>query len=233
MAALTSAPTASPPMTLVADIGGTNARFALTPHGALHPTLQLAAVRRVADFETLDSAIADYIATLPPPLRPQRAVLAVASPVLADAIDFTNSRWSFSIAALRAALRLRALHVINDFAAVAWALPALADDDVETLGAAPTTTARVGMRAVVGPGTGLGVAALFEADGGLRVLPSEGGHAGFAPHDEEEVALHAFLQARHGRVSWSACCAAKACPTCTTRCARAPACPQSAARRKQ
>src|SRR5688572_9286224 len=129
MAALTSAPPTPASMTLVADIGGTNARFALTPHATSHPALHLAAVRRVADFPTLDAAIADYVATLPPALRPQRAVLAVASPVLGDAITFTNSRWSFSIAALRATLRLQALHVINDFAAVAWALPALADDD--------------------------------------------------------------------------------------------------------
>jgi glucokinase len=187
---------------LVADIGGTNARFALATRagsGALR--FAQAQTRRVCDFDTLGAAAAHYLRELPAAERPGRAVFAVASPVQGDAIAFTNSRWSFSIDALRRELALASLRVVNDFAAVAWALPALRDDDVRVLGDGHPGAVGDGVQAVVGPGTGLGVAALRTRGGVSLVLESEGGHTGFAPRDEDELHLLRFLHARHGRVS--------------------------------
>jgi glucokinase len=188
---------------LVADIGGTNARFALA-HGGSAAQLDLshAQTRRVGDFETLGAALNDYLRELPLPQRPRRAVLAVASPVHGDRIAFTNSRWNFSVEALQRELGLHSLRVMNDFAAVAWALPALRDVDVVAVGTLASNAARGdGVRVVVGPGTGLGVAATRTASGVALVLESEGGHAGFAPRDDDEMHLLRFLRARHGRVS--------------------------------
>jgi glucokinase len=194
----------SPAPCLVADIGGTNARFALAhaAAGARRVDIHDAQVRRVGDFATLADAAGDYLASLPASVRPRRAVFAVAGPVQGDRIAFSNSVWSFSIAQLRLQLAMDSLHVINDFAAVAWAVPALLREELEAIG--PVRESGLpspGTRAVVGPGTGLGVAAIHPSGAAFDVRASEGGHAGFAPRDEDEIYLMRHLKARHGRVS--------------------------------
>lgn len=213
---------------LVADVGGTNARFALAQWTAAgdSPHLLHAGSRRVSDFESLAEAARHYLQALPATLRPSRAVLAVASPVQGDRIVFTNSRWDFSIETLQRELGLDALHIVNDFAAVAWAVPGLRTDELDPVGDAGTVrTPRGNMAAVVGPGTGLGVAAIEWTPREFRVIASEGGHVGFSPRDDEELYLLRSMMTRYDRVSverllcgeglvnlYRACCSRDAAP---------------------
>ncbi len=188
---------------LAADIGGTNARFATATLGE-NARVQLGAQRnlRVEDHSGIESALEAYFADSGEPV-PERAVLAVAGAVLDDQVILTNSRWSFSIRALKQRIGFRELQVINDFAAVAWAVPGLRECDLHAIGDAPGAafdTAAV--QVVLGPGTGLGAAAIRRDARGLAVLETEGGHASFAPHDEREIFILRFLQRRYGRVSY-------------------------------
>lgn len=183
---------------LVADIGGTNARFALTDRGDAAPVLREQRTLPCADFASLQHAAEHYLAAVG--ARPARAAIAVASPVTGDAIRLTNRAWSFSTAELRAALGLSRLTILNDFAAVAWAVPALADRERETLHGDPM--ALKGPVSVLGPGTGLGVALLVgDATRGWQVVPTEGGHVTFAPIGDEERLIARWMDARHGRTS--------------------------------
>jgi glucokinase len=184
---------------LVADIGGTNARFALTDRAAATPVLREQRTLPCADFASLQHAAESYLAAVG--AKPARAVIAVASPVTGDAIRLTNRAWSFSTAELRSALGLSRLTILNDFAAVAWAVPALGAADRETLHGDPAA-APAGPVSVLGPGTGLGVALLVgDAARGWQVVPTEGGHVTFAPIGDEERLLARWMDARHGRTS--------------------------------
>ncbi len=186
-------------LALVGDIGGTNARFALVDLAA--PTLELRESKSLAnaDFASLQHAIEHYLATVS--ARPARAALAVACPVGSDEIRLTNRAWAFSRSELQATLGLAQLRMLNDFGAVAWAVPALGDADIVTLHGALQTPLR-GPVSVLGPGTGLGVALLVgAADSGWQVVETEGGHIGFSPVGDEEQAIAAWMTARHGRTS--------------------------------
>ena len=125
---------------LIADIGGTNARFALTD-----PRLPDAALMHVrslpnALFASLQHAAEHYLADVG--AAPRRAAIAVASPVAGDEIRLTNRAWSFSRAELQATLKLEHLAIINDFGAVAWAVPSLGPADRTTLHGAADTPLR-------------------------------------------------------------------------------------------
>lgn len=177
---------------LIADIGGTNARFALVePAGALHDERTL----RVRDFPDPGSAIEAYLGDR----RAEEAVIAVATPVETEEIGFTNSPWRFTRAGLKAQLGLRELAVINDFAAQALAMPHLAPAELELLGGGPVAPGRAA--GVIGAGTGLGVSALVPGKAGWTALPTEGGHVSFAPGNEREDRVLAVLRGRLGHVS--------------------------------
>lgn len=185
---------------LIADIGGTNARFALSGAAASKAVIEAERHLRVKDHPSLAAAIRAYLAALPagtPSI--EEAVLAVATPVDADIIHFTNNPWTFTREALKAELGLARLAIINDFVAQATAMPHLSPDDSVAIGGGQ---ARPGWPiAVIGPGTGLGAAGLVPAADGFVVVASEAGHVSFAPHDRLELALLEHLIARHGHVS--------------------------------
>jgi glucokinase len=184
---------------LVADIGGTNARFALVDVGAAPPCLREQRSLPAAEYASLEHAIEHYLATTG--AKPTQAALAVACPVTGDEIRLTNRAWSFSQRELRERLGLAQLRVLNDFGAVAHAVPALAADDVVTLHGDPVLPPR-GPVSVIGPGTGLGVALLTGAPGrGWQVIETEGGHVSFAPIGEEEARIARWVSARFGRCS--------------------------------
>jgi glucokinase len=125
----------------------------------------------------------------------------VACPVGSDEIRLTNRAWSFSQRELQATLGLSELRMLNDFGAVAWAIPALQADDLVTLHGTFETPLQ-GPISVLGPGTGLGVALLVGSPQcGWQVVETEGGHVGFAPIGDEERAISAWLTAQHGRTS--------------------------------
>jgi glucokinase len=179
---------------LVADIGGTNVRFALADARG-----RLRAVRTftVGDFSDPAAAARAYLATVA--TRPRRAAFAVASPVLGDRVTLTNHPWSFSRRALLRALGVSELAVINDFQAIALALPRLSLSALRKVGGG--TPVRDAPKAVIGPGTGLGVAALVPCDGGWCALPTEGGHVTMAAFNKTEAEVLQVLGRDLGHVS--------------------------------
>lgn len=186
-------------LAMVADIGGTNARFALTDVAAPRPELLQQRALRNAEFASLQHAIEHYLDSVA--ARPTRAAIAVACPVGGDEIRLTNRAWSFSRAELQRRLGLASLAMINDFGAVARAVPALATGDVVSLHGSDDGVLR-GPVSVLGPGTGLGVAQLVgDETRGWQVVETEGGHVSFAALGDEEHAIARWLGAKFGRVS--------------------------------
>ncbi|HXW41517.1 MAG TPA: glucokinase [Xanthobacteraceae bacterium] len=181
---------------LIGDIGATNARFALVrPGGKITP----ARVYALNDYPSLADAVDTYLTEEAPPARPQRAVLAVASPVSGDQVTLTNHAWTFSTAALRRRLKLQRLRVVNDFAANAAAIPRLAAKDRIQVGrGAPVADAPLG---VIGPGTGLGVSALVPSPGGIVSIAGEGGHVTMTPATAQESAILDLMRERYDHVS--------------------------------
>jgi len=184
---------------LIADIGGTNARFALTDPASATPAILSPRALDTAGFASLQHAAEHYLADVG--ARPRRAAIAVASPVGSDAIRLTNRAWSFSQRELRASLALQDLRVLNDFGAVAWAVPALGEADCVPL-YGPVDAPLRGPVTILGPGTGFGVAMLVgDAARGWNIVETEGGHVTFAPIGEEEQTLSRWLGAQFGRSS--------------------------------
>lgn len=181
---------------LVADIGGTNARFALAALGAGRPVLHDPINLSTEAFAGPSQAARHYLQTVD--AHPWSAAIAVASPVRDDDIRLTNRAWSFNREELRRDLGLEELLVINDFGAAARSVPALADDERESLYGDDALAAPV---SVLGPGTGFGMALLVPRGNTWQVIETEGGHIAFAPQGSEERHIHAWLSARHGRVS--------------------------------
>ncbi len=184
---------------LLADIGGTYSRFALeTAPGVFEHAAQLTS----AEHEDLHAAVRAYLATLPPGPHglPRHAALAIATPVQGDAVRMTNYPWAFSIEQLRQQLGLETLLVVNDFTALAMAVPRLAGHQRRQVGGG-TTRAR-SVVGLLGAGSGLGVSGLIPADDGWVALGTEGGHASFAPHDERELAILQFAWQQHPHVSF-------------------------------
>jgi glucokinase len=188
-----------PQYALIGDIGGTNARFALTDIAAREPTLVHEMVLRGDDFGSLGEAARHYLDQVG--VDPDRAALAIASALDSDTIKLTNRDWSFTRDELRRTLGVDKLRLVNDFAAIAWAAPHLAAKDRIVINGALEAPPK-GPLTLVGAGTGLGVGLLTgSAERGWHVVPTEGGHAGFAPTDDEERSIAAWLAQRFGRVS--------------------------------
>ncbi|MEB0139398.1 MULTISPECIES: glucokinase [unclassified Undibacterium] len=185
---------------LLADIGGTNARFALE----LAP-FQFTAISVVAcnDYAELHLAIAAYLASDSvrglglAPLR--HAAIAIANPVDGDLIRMTNHHWTFSIEQLRLSLQLDTLLLMNDFTALAMALPFLQASERVQIGGGLEQAGKA--IALLGPGTGLGVSGIIPYGKHWVPLASEGGHVSFAPSNAEELALLRWIWRYHPHVS--------------------------------
>jgi glucokinase len=181
---------------LVADIGGTNARFAISDREG---TLQELRVLHAANFPKIDEAIAAYFAELKRP-RPKQACFAVACPAKGVEIKLTNSSWRFVKEELRRNFQFERFVVINDFEALAASVPVLKGPQLAELrpGVADPTSVSL----VIGPGTGLGVGAFVPAGkSAWAVISGEGGHVGFAPNTEQEIRLWQRMREKYGRVS--------------------------------
>ena len=169
---------------LVADIGGTNARFALVGEGSLTPIESRSL--RCADYATLVDATLAYIdqAGLG---KPYQAAMSIASPVTGDLLHMTNHSWRFSVSETRQALGLEHLKVLNDYTALALALPTFGDDQRIQVGGGEGLAGHP--LAVIGPGTGLGVSGLVPAGDHWLPLESEGGHVSYGPLNAREQAI--------------------------------------------
>ncbi len=187
---------------LLADIGGTNARFALQA-GERFEAIDVLAC---ADYATLGDAIDAYLERAKQAgfatETIRHAAIAIANPVEDDLVRMTNHHWSFSIARLRADRGLDTLLVVNDFAALAMSLPYLRDDQRLKIGGGADIAAIAGKPiGLIGPGTGLGVSGVMPCAGGWRALAGEGGHVSFAPGNEDEIRILQALWKDYGHVS--------------------------------
>jgi glucokinase len=186
------------PARVLGDVGGTNVRFALQDgdDAPLHDIVTLP----TGDFPSLGDALAHYLKQIGRPAPPWGAI-GIANPVTGDQVTMTNHHWSFSIAELKRALGLERLVVVNDFTALALALPTLKPTELQQLGGgAPVAGTPM---ALIGPGTGLGVSALVPAwgDGRLTPLEGEGGHVTLAADDAREAEVIRELRAVYGHAS--------------------------------
>jgi glucokinase len=181
---------------LIADIGGTNARFALVNDPESQPFE--AKTLRCADYETLVDATEAYLKQVDYP-RPRHAALSIATPVAGDYLEMTNHVWSFSIRQVRQLLRFESLKVLNDYTALALALPHFSANDYLQIGGKHSPQGPV--LAVLGPGTGLGVSAVTKAGHLWMPLQGEGGHVSYGPLDEREAGVIAIIRRKLTHVS--------------------------------
>jgi glucokinase len=178
---------------LLADIGGTNARFALHSEGKTHSERVLAG----KDHVDIGTAIRHYLKEFS--LRPTAAAIAVAAPLNGDLVRMTNHAWQFSAQELRRELGLERLVVLNDFTALALSLRHLPRDQLHQVGGAlALPNASI---ALIGPGTGLGVSGLIPCDGQWFPLQGEGGHVTIAATNEREAAVLELLRKQIGHIS--------------------------------
>ncbi len=194
---------AQPQPILIADIGGTNARFALADPG-VRPPLLVDSIRRynVSDFPSLEATATEYLHQVG--ARPRHAVFAIAGHIDDGVVRATNSPWRIFADTVRHALSLESVRLLNDFAAQSMCLPLLDASDTIVVGkpAAPVIGCCDPQTfAVIGPGTGLGVGALLLRDDRFRPLETEGGHCGYAPDTPEEIEILKHLTKRFGHVS--------------------------------
>ncbi|MFT3930782.1 MAG: glucokinase [Spongiibacteraceae bacterium] len=187
---------------LVGDIGGTNCRLALIRDGKL--LRESIATYADASYPSLVAAIRAY-------LQQQRteihaACLAIAGPITGDEIKLTDNAWHFSIAQTRRELGLSTLEIINDFEAIALALPHLDSNQIEQIGGTeskpgqpnssqtqPSQAQPYKTKVAIGPGTGYGAAKVIRCGQRFVALSSEGGHVTIAPSSQRELALCAWL----------------------------------------
>ncbi|KAB8187055.1 glucokinase [Microbispora catharanthi] len=172
---------------LVADIGGTNARFGLVTRPGGQP--EAVAVLDVSQHLGLADAVAAYLADHAGGVRPGAACLAIAGPVDNDRYRLTNAGWSGSVEKLGIPRTV----LLNDFEALAISLPHLAGDDLLPLGGPPPTAGLT--KAVLGPGTGLGVAGLVPVREGWQPVPGEGGHVAVPTVTDLEMEIVRALRA--------------------------------------
>jgi glucokinase len=182
---------------LLGDIGGTNARFAW--QWRPNSPITMTEVYQCRDFESLAAVIDRYLADHNL-LVPPDCSLGIATPIIGDQVKMTNSDWTFSIAELKDHFGFERLILINDFTALALALPELDQTMVYQIGQGKAVPACA--KALIGAGTGLGVSGLLpRGDGAWVPISGEGGHVSLAGQTEEEDAVISYLRNRFGHVS--------------------------------
>jgi glucokinase len=180
---------------LIADIGATSTRCGLCLPGEKHPH-QLEIFQNEG-FDSLKSLLGDYVSALRG--KPSAGALAIAAPISGDDVQMTNREWRFNRLEMAERLELQRLEIINDFHAVAYALPQLPNRDLVEIGKA--TAYRAGTRAAIGPGSGLGVGAWIVSDGKGVAMYGEGGHVTLSARNEEEDRIIARIRERYGHSS--------------------------------
>jgi glucokinase len=180
---------------LLADIGGTNARFAVLINGEIGSIRQVV----VADFPDAASAISSFLSSQEPRLDIVFALLGVAGPVEGYHCTITNSHWIIDGNELSRRFGFLRVRLINDFEAVAWSLPKLTSNDIYSIGG--RSIKRDWPMVVIGPGTGLGVAALLEHVDGQICIATEAGHVSLAGSSRREDAIIDRFRGRFGHVS--------------------------------
>ncbi len=188
---------------LLADIGGTNARFALE---VAHQQFDAITVLPCANYPALADAMRAYISTLA--ARPEfaagvpqiaHAAIAIANPVDGDHVQMTNHHWAFSISGIRREMGFASFLVVNDFTALARAVPHLCGTQKQQVGGGQARSG--GVIGLLGAGTGLGVSGIVPSGSSWIALQSEGGHVTFSPSDEREIDILRFAWREFPHVS--------------------------------
>lgn len=184
---------------IVADIGGTNARFALvTGKSQGNFLIDHIHVLNAREYPSCSAALRSYLEKLGG-IKPLSACLAIAGPVVGDTVRMTNLSWEFSCMAMAKEFGFQHFVAMNDFAAVAAACSQLTDDHLVTV--KKGVEDKFSAKAVFGPGTGLGVAGLVNHNGAWLPVPCEGGHVNVAPATPFEADVIKAAMAVHGHVS--------------------------------
>ncbi|MDY0029195.1 MAG: glucokinase [Pseudobdellovibrionaceae bacterium] len=188
---------------LIADIGGTNARFGIVDQQGTHDLKYL----ECKNFAGPVEAAEHYLKEISSKERPKSAVFAVAGPVGGDLINFTGSPWTFRVSAAKQEMGLDVFEVMNDFKANALAIPGISSALLHKVGGGePVEKAPIG---VIGPGTGLGVAYLTWAGDRYEAFPTEGGHVTFPATTEREVDIFHRMKAKYHHISAERVCSGK------------------------
>ncbi|MDV3482445.1 MULTISPECIES: glucokinase [Sphingobium] len=185
---------------VVADIGGTHARFAQASLDQGVPTLGPVRKYKVASHPSLEACWAAFAADEPTPL-PSHASIAFATAIGGETVKLTNSSWIIHRSTLADELGLEHVRLVNDFEAVAHAVTKLPPSGFETIFGPDVPLPRNGSVTVLGPGTGLGVGLIAFEEGEPRVVATEGGHLDFAPLDALEGRIVDYLRDKFLRVS--------------------------------
>jgi glucokinase len=184
-----------PERVLLADIGGTNARFACLDGARLGPTASVA----VEDYPRFDQAVTAFLSRTGARTPVSGAVLAVAGAVEKNRASITNSNWVIDAAELQNAFSLEYVRIINDFEAIAWSLPRLAATDLLPIGVGERVAEAPAV--VLGPGTGLGLACFLPRADESIVISTEGGHVTLPGTSRRQDAVIAHLRDRFDHVS--------------------------------
>ena len=187
---------------LIADIGATNARFALSDGDVISQEKVL----KCRDYPGLTEAVRTYLAQAQADIW--GAAIAIAGPITGDEISMTNHPWRFSVRETQVALGLDRLSVMNDFKAIALSIPHLTRKDARIVGPAiqPQEKAPIG---VIGPGTGLGVASVIWGGTDYVAVPGEGGHVTMAARSQREFDVFQALREKYRHVSAERVCSGK------------------------
>lgn len=183
---------------LVADIGGTNIRIGIFNQDESVHSLK---VFQCGKYESLSAVLQTYIDETDLGNASINACLAIACPVENDLVSMTNLPWEFSKTELKETLKLNKLLMINDYTAIAHAVPYLSDDQKVKIGGGEVVANKP--ISICGPGTGLGVANVIpQSEGQWEALGGEGGHVDFAPTDELETQILSYLFTKYQHVSY-------------------------------
>jgi glucokinase len=181
--------------TLLGDIGATNVRFALLSNGVVGPIKWFT----VAGFPRFTDAVNAFLDCHCRQVSVREALLAVAGPIDEGRCVLTNCPWTIDATELCAAFSFAKVHIFNDFEAIALSLPHLTAEDLYPLGGGEAVSGAP--MAVLGPGTGLGVACFVPGSQSPIVLASEGGHATLAATSHREDRIINHLRGQFGHVS--------------------------------
>lgn len=182
---------------LLADIGATYARFCIEQVAG---RFEHVSVLPCASYPGFVEVVQAYLGTVPAPLRPRHAAVAIANPIEGDRVRMINRDWAFSIREAQRRLGLETLLLVNNFTALAMALPHIGPAGRMQVGTGEPQ--EHGVIGLIGPGTGLGVSGLVPSGADRwSTLASEGGHASFSPSDERELKVLAFAWRQHLHVS--------------------------------
>ncbi len=185
---------------IAADIGGTNGRFCVYDN----TTKELIEYKsyRCADFDTFESLLSYYLNSLSIDI-PKQAVIAIATHVSSDYIEYTNLDWNFSVSDVAKTYKFEYLKFINDFTAVSLAVPSLNSEQLIQVGEYKVDVAAESpfAKAIIGAGTGLGVSGLLPSQGAWVPIQGQGGHVVYGPNNEFEVELFKYISNEYGYVS--------------------------------